>query len=79
MQIVPSRVRFAFFGYKTISYIATPRESLVKTFNCNVLKKFSCICLLLLLTLNLDFRRNDAKQSTGVKKTYFIKQNTEND
>ncbi len=55
MQVVTLGVQFAFFVCKSISYIPTLQKYLVKIFNCNVRKKFSCNYVFLLLTLNLDF------------------------
>ncbi len=55
MQVVTLVGQFAFFVCKSTSYFPTLQKYLVKTFNYNVRKKFSCNYVFLLLTLNLDF------------------------
>ena len=55
MQINPYGDWFAFFVCKTSTYPPTLLKSVVKIINCNVLKKFSCNYVFLLLTINLDF------------------------
>ena len=55
MQVVTLGGAICIFCCKTISYIPTLQKYLVKIFNCNVRKKFSCNYVFLLLTLNLDF------------------------